>query len=115
MRLRAKHRILVPSDLCVLLAGQDPQQAGGNRVPSVNTTTVFDNIAVNPNGNFYSCASPLPLPWWNEHGNRFWNNSFFTPGSPSLPFKVRKPDCWFAKLSARSATSREKFQNGKLE
>ena len=84
--MRAKHHIRVPSDLCVLLAGQDPQQAGGNRVPSVNTTTVFDNIAVNPNGNFYSCASPLPLPWWNEHGNRFWNNSFFTPGSPSLPF-----------------------------
>ena len=72
----------------LVVAGKlaDPQQAGGNKVPSVNTTAVFDNIAVNPNGNFYSCASPLPLPWWVRHGNWFFNNTFYTPGSPSLPF-----------------------------
>ena len=72
----------------------DPQQAGCCPTPaqqakvlSVNTTTVFGNTAVQSKGEFYSCAAPLPIDWWASHGNRFYNNTFYTPGSPDLPFK----------------------------
>jgi hypothetical protein len=72
----------------------DPQQAGCCPTPalragvlSINTTSVFGNTAVQSQGGFYSCAGPLPIAWWASHGNRFYDNTFYTPGSPSLPFK----------------------------
>lgn len=70
----------------------DPQQSGGDLVLSINTTAVFGNTAVRSQGSlagghgFYSCSAPLPFVWWASHGNRYYNNTFFTPGSPNLPF-----------------------------